>query len=88
MPNVSVALNGGNNVENVQAVTIGNSRWGQNGSPYGVALPVLDGNHQQITVLTTNNHNQIGYVDVLANHNVALTLTVDIANLAIAIAPI
>lgn len=77
MTDITVNIVGGTEAENTTAVTIGNVRWGLNGTaPLGETQQVAQG-LQDLVVFKTTNPNQISIKVDVTPGNVTLNITVD-----------
>ncbi|WP_207893758.1 hypothetical protein [Tenacibaculum sp. M341] len=78
MPNITVNIVGGTQQENTSAVTIGNVRWGLNGTAnFGQPQNVPNGNQKLTVYKTTEPREIIGYVEV---RGVDTTLNITVNN--------
>ncbi|WNV03981.1 hypothetical protein RP726_16335 [Candidatus Methylospira mobilis] len=79
--NIVVNIVGGAEAQNTTAVTIGNVRWGLNGTaPFGAAQAVPDG-FQALTVYKTTVPTQISITVQARGYDTTLNITVNLTTI-------
>ena len=77
MTDVTVNIAGGTQAQNTTAVTVGNVRWGQNGTAnFGIGQNVPEGN-QELVVYKTTQPNQISIMVRVYGNVAVINITVN-----------